>query len=95
MNIYYPWQMRDRVRDLCIRRGWFTDGHSRQYDRMFDMLDRPEFSVRDVALVIWICSDKAELYDIIEELEEIEYLDYERHEDDIGVYVDTEVDGEW
>ena len=96
MNIYYPWQVRDRVRDMCIRKGFFTCGTQRQYDRMFDMLDRPEFSTRDVALVIWTCSSDAALDDIIDELEEIEYLNYDRHEDETGVYVyvDTEA-GEW
>lgn len=96
MNIYYPSQVSGRVRDLCIRKNWFNCGTNRQYDRMFDMLDRPEFSTRDVALVIWTCSSDAALDDIIDELEEIEYLDYDRHEDEmeICVYVDTEA-GEW
>ena len=96
MNIYYPSQVSGRVRDLCIRKDWFNCGTNRQYDRMFDMLDRPEYSARDIALVIWTCTDHASLDDIIEELEEIEYLDYDRHEDetDVCVYVDTEA-GEW
>ena len=96
MNIYYPSQVSGRVRDLCIRKNWFNCGTNRQYDRMFDMLDRPEFSTRDIAMVIWTCSTHAALDDIIDELEEIEYLDYDRHEDetDVCVYVDTEA-GEW
>lgn len=42
MKLYYPDQVAGRVRDLCIRKNWFTCGSSRQYDRMFDMLDRHE-----------------------------------------------------
>lgn len=94
MKLYYPDQVAGRVRNLCIRKGWFTLGTNFQYNRMFDMLDRPEYSARDIALVIWTCTNYVSLDDIIEELEEIEYLDYDRHEDDIGVYVDVEA-GEW
>ena len=94
MNIYYPSQVSERVRNLCIRKDWFNCGTNRQYERMLDMLDRPEYSARDIALVIWTCTELASLDDIIDELEEIEYLDYDRHEDDIGVYVDVEA-GEW
>ena len=94
MKLYYPDQVAWRIRDLCIGKQWFTCGSCKQYDRMFDMLDRPEFSIRDVALVIWTCSSHAALDDIIDKLEEIVYLDYDRHEDETGIYtsVETEVE---
>lgn len=50
----------------CNLEGWFTHGDNEQYSRMFKMLDDPQFSNRDIAIVIWICSDKQTDLDNIE-----------------------------
>lgn len=95
MNIYYPSQVAERVRHICILKNWFNCGTNRQYDRMFDMLDRPEYSARDIALVIWACSDHASLTEILEEIEEIEYLDMDRHMDECDCVLIMEDGSEW
>ena len=46
---------KEDVRQLCIRRGYFTRGSNEQYMRMFSMLN--VFSMKDVAVAIWLCSD--------------------------------------
>lgn len=51
----------DTLRDICIKNHWFTCGTTRQYDKMFE-LNRIEngyivYTVSDIALAIWICSN--------------------------------------
>ena len=55
---------------LCRKNQWFTCGSTRQYTKMFDMINRGE-TVHDVALVIWICSDDVPLEEIENALTEI------------------------
>ena len=47
---------RDRLYKLCNKYQWFTSGSTQQYSDLFDMLDH-DFTTRDLAMVIWICSD--------------------------------------
>jgi len=64
--------MIDDLYRLCYQKGYFTCGTSEQYQRMFDMAER-KATAHDVALVIWICSDKEiVLLDVLErEVQEI------------------------
>lgn len=87
MKIYYHAQVADRVRKLCIQKDWFDCGTNRQYDKMFDMLERPDYSVRDIALVIWICTYQAPLNEIIKELKKIEYLDHIRYKEEYELQI--------
>lgn len=57
-----------QVRDLCIKKDWFTGGSCEAYEKMFGMVESDDFTIRDVAIAIYICSPDSELKDIIEEL---------------------------
>ena len=46
----------DTLRRLCIQKQWFTDGTNSQYEKLFDM-NRNGASVKELALIIWVCSD--------------------------------------
>lgn len=48
---------RDRVYKLCNKHRWFTSGGNSQYMAMFDMVDA-KATTREIAMVIWICSDR-------------------------------------
>lgn len=65
----------ETLRAICIRKRWFTQGSSRQYEKLFDINDDPTRSAADVALIIWLCSDAdyEEIFTEIQSLEE-EYL---------------------
>ena len=59
------------LREMCVRNDWFTAGTGEQYAKMFEAneLGAP---LRDIAVIIWICSDISddyELSDIISKLE--------------------------
>lgn len=45
------------VRKFCIDNNLFTCGTIKQYDKMFDALTCHDFSNRDIAIMIWTCSD--------------------------------------
>ena len=63
MRIRYAITTTDELRMLCIKNNWFTGGTISQYEKMFE-LNRNDVGVREIALVIWLCSDAS--------LEEIE-----------------------
>lgn len=44
------------LRQLCIKNRWFTQGTTRQYEKLFDMNDQLA-SIEQIATVIWLCSD--------------------------------------
>ncbi len=55
------------LRQTCIDKEWFTCGTTRQYEKMFLINNDGEnerWTIEDVALVIWICSDDA-IYELI------------------------------
>ncbi|MCC8047324.1 MAG: hypothetical protein LIP12_17860 [Clostridiales bacterium] len=60
------------LRALCIKNRWFVNGTSEQYDKMFGVNRIGEndmvFAIRDVALVIWLCSGDIPYNDIFKEL---------------------------
>lgn len=56
-----------KVYSLCNRYQWFTHGTNTQYERMFDMV-REKRKTKDIALVIFICSEgytEKQIYDIL------------------------------
>lgn len=59
------------IRNLCISRNYFTCGGNRQYEKMFELADNG-CNNHDIAVIIWICSDKATLEQIEQELAEID-----------------------
>lgn len=47
----------ERLRSLCIAENWFTNGDNEQYKTLFFMNLHPKkFTLKDIAIVIWICS---------------------------------------
>ena len=42
---------------LCNKYNWFTCGTTRQYSKLFDMLNM-DMSLSEIVTVIWICSDE-------------------------------------
>ena len=54
---------KDDVYKLCVQKGYFTRGTNEQYYKMFNMLN--VFSMKDVAVVIWLCSDNRFSFDSI------------------------------
>lgn len=62
--------MFEKIYRLCNEKEYFTCGSSTQYNLMFDMA-RERKPAHDIALVIWICSDNADLSVIEQEINEI------------------------
>ena len=76
----FEYTLVQKIYSLCNREQYFTCGSNRQYDLMFTMAKMPEMSTRDIAIMIFTCSDgKAslgrilnDLNDIMKEIEEAE-----------------------
>lgn len=76
----FEYTLVQKIYNLCNRERYFTCGSNRQYDLMFTMAKMPEMSTRDIAIMIFTCSDgKAslgrilnDLNDIMKEIEEAE-----------------------
>lgn len=47
----------EEVRNLCVKHGWFTAGSLDQYNKLFDLVEW-DYPLRDLATVIWLCSDR-------------------------------------
>ena len=62
----------ERLRELCIEKEWFTCGNNDQYDKLMMMSTSKYpckiYSLHDMALVIWICSENYSLDEIEKEL---------------------------
>ena len=58
------------IYNLCNKKQYFICGSVRQYDHMFEMIDN-DAPVHDIALVIWICSEDADLNTIESEIKQI------------------------
>lgn len=46
----------ERLRELCIKHQWFTEGTNTQYDRLF-YANAHGASAEEIATIIWLCSD--------------------------------------
>ncbi|MDD6966416.1 MAG: hypothetical protein PUK18_02780 [Firmicutes bacterium] len=47
----------EMLRHLCIKNQWFTQGTSRQYEKLFHM-NNQKATIEQIATVIWLCSDE-------------------------------------
>ena len=76
----FEYTLVQKIYNLCNREQYFTCGSNRQYDLMFTMAKMPEMSTRDIAIMIFTCSDGNaslgkilnDLNDIMKEIEEAE-----------------------
>ena len=76
----FEYTLVQKIYNLCNREQYFTCPSNHQYDLMFTMAKMPEMSTRDIAIMIFTCSDgKAslgrilnDLNDIMKEIEEAE-----------------------
>ncbi len=65
----FEYTLVQKIYNLCNRERYFTCGSNRQYDLMFTMAKMPEMSTRDIAIMIFTCSDgKASLGRILNDL---------------------------
>lgn len=46
----------EKLRSLCIKNNWFTEGTNTQYEKLFYMNDMGA-SNEQIATAIWLCSD--------------------------------------
>ena len=46
----------ENLRTLCIKNGWFKCGSNRQYEKLF-RANELDFSIEEIATIIWLCSD--------------------------------------
>lgn len=60
----FEYALKDKLYRLCNREHYFTCGTNRQYDRMFTMAVMPEYTYRDIAMMIFTCSDIPEGEDV-------------------------------
>ena len=67
----FEYTLTDKIYGLCNREQYFTCGTNRQYDLMFSMAKMPEMSTRDIAIMIFTCSENASLGRILSDLNEI------------------------
>lgn len=68
----FEYTLVDKIYSLCNREQYFTCGTNRQYDLMFSRAKMPEMSTRDIAIMIFTCSDeRASLGRILNDLNEI------------------------
>ena len=49
----------EELRNLCIRKDWFTCGSCRQYDKLF-YANKMGAPIEEIATIIWLCSDDEE-----------------------------------
>lgn len=75
MEIRYAITTPEELRQLCIKNNWFTEGTCSQYEKLFE-LNRIEVSVYDMSLVIWLCSDGADIEEIQKKLSDAK-VDYQ------------------
>ncbi len=57
-----------KLYSLCNKYQWFTDGSIRQYDRLFEKA-KDGASLKELALIIWICSSNMTEQEILAILE--------------------------
>lgn len=50
----------EKLRELCIKNGWFGRGTNFQYDKLF-YANKMGCSIDELATIIWLCTDCEEL----------------------------------
>ena len=53
----FEYALTDKIYRLCNREQYFTCGSNRQYNLMFSMAVMPEYTYRDIAMMIFTCSE--------------------------------------
>ncbi len=53
----FEYALTDALYRLCNKERYFTCGSNRQYDQMFRMAKMPEYTYRDIAMMIFTCSE--------------------------------------
>ena len=71
MKISRPYTLKERIYQLCIREHYFNAGTNEQYNMMFYAACSSQFTVRDVAIMISICSICADVSKVEQQLQEI------------------------
>lgn len=83
-----PYELKERIYQMCNDKQYFIAGTNTQYDMMFYAAGSEEFSCRDVAVMIWTCSICADVNEIEKQLmkmcEEIEEEARQESADDAG-----------
>lgn len=54
----------DQLRELCIKKNWFTCGSTSQYNKLFEG-NINGFTPMEIATIIWLCSDDTHNRDAI------------------------------
>lgn len=58
-------KMTNKLRELCVKKNWFTAGSNEQYEKLFQR-QREGASLEELAIIVWVCSEdctKDEIYD--------------------------------
>ena len=71
MKTNNPYELKDRIYQLCNKEQYFNAGTNTQYDMMFYAAASPQFTSRDVAVMIGICSICANIEKVQQQLDEI------------------------
>lgn len=70
MENYY---IHSKLRELCIEKKWFHSGSNEQYEKMFDVSTGQGYTLRDLAVIIWVCSEGFSLKQIYDDLNEFKF----------------------
>ena len=77
----------ETLRNLCIENNWFTAGSHEQYEKLFEANESGEATVREIAMIIWLCTDPEDAenfglasIEIKLEIAQREYEDYHKYE---------------
>ncbi len=70
MKSQYSVAPTEDLRELCIRKNWFTMGCSEQYMRMFDM-NKEKRPLEEITVAIWLCTKDASREEVQKELESL------------------------
>lgn len=49
----------EKLRSLCIKNDWFTQGTNRQYEKLF-YANAACAPISDIVTIIWLCTDTSE-----------------------------------
>lgn len=58
-------KMTSKLRELCVKKNWFTAGSNEQYEKLFQR-QREGANLEELAIIVWVCSEdctKDEIYD--------------------------------
>lgn len=71
MKTARPFELKERIYQLCNKEQYFNAGSNEQYSMMFYAATSEQFSTRDVAVMIGICSVCANISKVQEQIEAI------------------------